>query len=85
MKNRVTLDDINNSIIKEEYQKLGTEMTACVLTLVNGHEVVGLAGCVDPNNYDIEIGSKYAKEDAINKLWPLFGYALQEEIFKTSL
>ena len=49
----VTLDDVTNCIVKEEYTKLGTKMTACTLTLINGFEVVGLAGVVDPNNYNI--------------------------------
>ena len=77
MEYRVTLEMIEDSIKKEEYQKLGTKMTACILTLKNGHEVVGLAGVVDPSKYDIKIGAKFAREDAINKLWPLFGYHMQ--------
>lgn len=74
---RVTIDMIEQLIVKEEYHKLGTKMTACVITLDNGHEVVGIAGVVDPYKYDKEIGSKYAREKAIEKLWPLLGYVMQ--------
>lgn len=74
---RVTPEMLEAVIIKEEYQKLGTKMTACVLTLENGHEVVGIAGVVDPGMYDIEIGSKYAREKAVEQLWPLLGYVMQ--------
>lgn len=77
---RVTLEQIERSIVKEEYHRLGTKMTACTLTLDNGHEVVGIAGVVDASKYDIEIGSKYAREKAVESLWPLFGYAKQLEM-----
>lgn len=80
MKNKITIEDIEANIAKEEYTKLGTKMTACILTLKDGHEVIGLAGCVDPTRYDITIGSKFAREKAIDEVWSLMGYALQVEI-----
>lgn len=81
MKTRVTKEDVESNIAKEEYVKLGTKMTACILTLKDGHEVVGLAGVVDASTYDIEIGSKYAREKAIDEVWSLMGYALQVKLY----
>lgn len=45
--------------------------------LLSGFTVTGRAAVVDPANFDIEIGRKYAREDAINQLWRLEGYVLQ--------
>lgn len=81
MKTKVTIEDIENNIAKEEYLKVGTKMTVCLLTLKNGHEVIGYAGCVDPTNYDIEIGKVYAREKAIDEVWSLMGYALQVKLY----
>jgi hypothetical protein len=82
MEYRVTPEMLEASIVREDYIKLGTKMTACVLTLQNGHEVVGIAGVVDPTKYDINIGSKFAREKAIEQLWPLFGYAMQIKMYE---
>lgn len=79
---RVTPDMLEAVIAKEEYTKLGTKMTACILTLENGHEVVGMAGVVDASKYDITIGAKYAREKAVEQLWPLLGYIKQIEMWE---
>lgn len=39
--------------------------------------VSGRGACVDPANFDLEIGRRVAREDAANKLWQLEGYVLQ--------
>lgn len=85
MNNRVTLDDVNNFIIKEEYVKLGTKMTACVLTLKNGHEVVGIAGVIDAKTYDLSIGSTISKNKAVDKVWALLGFRLQDRLYNQSI
>lgn len=76
----VTQEDVEKAIIKEEYTKLGTKMTACTLTLANGHEVVGLAGVVDPSKYDIAIGSKFARQKALDEVWSHLGSILQNQL-----
>lgn len=80
MKTRVTPEDVESSIDKVEYQKLGTKMTAAIVTMTNGHEIVGLSGCVDPSKYDIEIGGPIALEKAKDQIWSLLGFQLQEKL-----
>ena len=45
---------------------------------------VGMSACVDPENFDAELGKKYACEDAekksIAKLWELEGYRLAKSL-----
>ena len=49
-------------------------LTFCVLMLRNGFMVTGESACASPENFDAEIGRKIARENAINKVWPLMGY-----------
>lgn len=58
--------------------------TIAILVLENGFTVVGTSNCVDPANFDVKLGQKIAREDAINKLWPILGYQLQQEIYDTT-
>lgn len=76
-KKTITEEDVNSIIESEEYQKLGRKTTACVLTLKNGFEIVATSACVDPDNYNEEIGRETSKKRAIDKIWELEGYHLQ--------
>lgn len=51
-------------------------LTFCVLTLKNGYTVTGESNCVDPNNFDAALGRKIARKKAVDKIWPLLGFAL---------
>ena len=55
-------------------------LTFCVLTLRNGFTVTGESACASPENFDAEIGRRIARENAVNKIWPLMGFALKESL-----
>lgn len=55
-------------------------LTFCVLTLRNGFTVTGESACASPENFDVELGRKIARENAVQKMWPLMGYALKEKL-----
>ena len=55
-------------------------LTFCVLVLRNGFTVTGESACASPENFNAEIGRKVARQNAINKVWPLMGYALKESL-----
>ena len=55
-------------------------MTFCVLVLRNGFTVTGESACASPENFDDEIGRKIARQNAVQKIWPLMGYALKEKL-----
>lgn len=52
-------------------------LTFCVLVLRNGFTVTGESACASPENFDAEVGRKIARENAVQKVWPLMGYALK--------
>ena len=55
-------------------------LTFCVLVLRNGFTVTGESACASPENFDAEVGRKIARANAVNKMWPLLGYALKERL-----
>ena len=55
-------------------------LTFCVLVLRNGFTVTGESACASPENFDAEIGSKIARENAVNKIWMLEGYLLKQKL-----
>jgi hypothetical protein len=60
-------------------------LTFCVLVLKNGFTVTGESACVSPENFDAEIGRQIARENAIEKLWPLMGYELKQRIHDSAV
>lgn len=55
-------------------------LTFCVLVLRNGFTVTGESACASPENFDAEIGRKIARQNAVQKIWPLEGYLLREKL-----
>ncbi|WP_103035671.1 Gp49 family protein [Castellaniella caeni] len=60
-------------------------LTICLLTLRNGFVVTGEAFCSDPLAFDAETGRKLARGRALDKVWPLLGYALCSELARPVL
>lgn len=78
---KVTLEGIKAKIKGETYLVLPDgRTTLCILTLENGYTIKGLGACVDPAEFDLNIGRKYAFEDALRQIWPLEGYLLAEKM-----
>lgn len=57
-------------------------LTFCVLVLENGFTVSGESACASPENFDAALGRKIARQKAVEKIWPLEGYALRERLAK---
>jgi hypothetical protein len=92
---RVTPADIEANIASVHYFTAGEAISAldrgfapeptllltfCVLVLRNGFTVTGESACASPENFDAEVGRKVARANAVNKVWPLLGYALKERL-----
>ena len=75
----VTPEDVKNSIKSEEYMFLGEKTTVCLLTLINGFEVVGSSAPVNPKLFNKETGKIYAKEKAIDQVWMHLGSILHNQ------
>ena len=60
-------------------------LTFCVLVLKNGFTVTGESACASPANFDAELGRKIARENAKQKIWPLMGYLLKEQLYQNKI
>ena len=85
MQNKVEASHVQNLIdsLTFQFARIGeTTTTVCEAFLPNGFSVgSGKSACVDPNNFDYEMGCEYAKENAVsdakNTIWALEGYLLK--------
>lgn len=82
---RLTPDLIDETIVDEDYHVFpGKTVTVCCLTLRNGFTVIGESACASPENFNVELGQKIARDNARNKIWQLEGYALRERLHSES-
>ncbi|MCG7945844.1 MAG: Gp49 family protein [Candidatus Thiodiazotropha taylori] len=81
---KVTKEGIDARIADVSYTVLqDSTVTICNIVLDNGFSVRGESACVDPRNFNMQVGREIAYRDAFNKLWQLEGYLLVERIYKS--
>lgn len=79
MENTVTTEQINK-LIEKATIRVDTIFGKCTVVtaqLENGFVLTESSACVDPVNYNQEIGTSICLERIKNKLWELEGYRLQ--------
>lgn len=59
-------------------------VTFVEVRMKNGFTVRESTTCVDPNNYDEEIGKEICLKRIEDKIWLLLGYALQEKLYQNN-
>lgn len=92
---RVSLADIEGAIVAEYGftgdQAVGPDiphhmslalLSICILVMRNGFSVIGKSAPASAENFNADLGRKFAREDAIRQLWPLMGYALRDKLAK---
>ena len=80
MKNKICIEDVKGFIVDYEVEKFRDKTTIVKATLKNGFVIVESSSCVDPINFDKEIGFKMCMERIENKIWELLGFHLQNEL-----
>lgn len=81
---RVTLDSIEAKVASEHYYVHEGILTICVLKMANGFFVTGESAPASPANFNAELGRKFAREQAVRKVWGFEGYALREQLAKAA-
>lgn len=78
---KVTEESIAAKIEAISYIVLpNSTVTICNIKLHNGFSVRGESACIDPRNFDADIGQELAYKNAFGKLWKLEGYLLAEKL-----
>jgi hypothetical protein len=81
---RVTLEGMEAKIVHETYVLHEGILTLCILKMQNGFYVVGESAPASPENFNAELGRKFAYENAIRQLWKLEGYSLRDRLADTT-
>jgi hypothetical protein len=72
-------DHIVTDLLPDAPASLGV-LTVCFLVFKNGFTVIGKSAPASPENFNRELGAKFAYEDAVRQAWPLFGFALRDRL-----
>lgn len=77
--------DLEAAIAAEYYHQFsGTTITVCALVLRNGYVVVGESTPTDSSAYNHEKGKQVARSHAFSKMWPLLGYQMREDLYRSA-
>ena len=79
----VTPEDIED-IMENSEIIVGTAFDKCTVVsckLPNGFIITESSACVDPENYDEEIGIDICMKKITDKVWELEGYLLQNDLY----
>ena len=76
---KVTREHLGKRIVAADYVVMPDgRTTVCQLTMQNGFTVRGESSCVSVENFNKELGEKYAYEKAFDAAWAFEGYLLAE-------
>ena len=79
---KVTFEDLENKNATVEYHRIGeTTTVVCSLTLPSGFVVTGKAACLNPAEFDEQVGCELAYQEAMNALWELEAYRVKENAY----
>lgn len=85
MKNHIKKEHIEKVLSKSsiDIEQYGEKTAIVKITLPNGFVIVESFSCVDPKNFDIEVGKDICMKKITDKIWELEGYQLQTIISQT--
>jgi len=87
IKNKLTPDNINKILEATTYtvNTVHDKQTIVTALLPNGFTITETSGCVDPVNYDMEIGVEICKRKITDRIWYLEGYLLQQKLYESEV
>ena len=72
----VTEEDVDNIIGSILIETINERTTFVQVTLLNGFTLEETSSCVDPKNYDMEVGADICMAKIKDKIWFLLGFLL---------
>jgi hypothetical protein len=85
-KNTVTIEQVKENmqdVIVRTLQDFGKPCTYVTVRMKNGFTLRESTTCVDPANYDENIGKEICLKKIEDKIWFLLGYQLQEDLYRS--
>ena len=78
--NTISQSDVDGFISNIHSQQIGDKTTFVMVTLKNGFTITESSSCVDPANFNMEIGASICMEKIKDKIWFLLGFLLQSGV-----
>lgn len=85
--NTVTIEEVKanmQDVICNTAIEFDKPVTYVTVRMKNGFTLRESTTCVDPDNYNEEIGKQICLDKIEDKIWFLLGYALQDKVYKDS-
>lgn len=85
LKNTVTIEQVKENmqdVIVRTLDDFGKPCTYVTVRMRNGFTLRESTTCVDPANYNEDIGKEICLKRIENQIWFLLGYQLQEDLFR---
>ncbi|MDE5916958.1 MAG: hypothetical protein K2G62_02385 [Oscillospiraceae bacterium] len=76
---KLTEEDIDRFVLASvvDTKTINDKLTGVCVTLPNGWIELEGSACVDPKNYNAELGKKYCLDRVKEKMWKYLGFVLQ--------
>lgn len=74
---KITQQDVDDFIVDVRTEQMGDKTTFVMATLRNGFILCDTSSCVDPANFNMDIGKDICMEHIKNQVWYLLGFLLQ--------
>lgn len=80
--NKITQEMVDKVISEAEVrdEKWWDNLTIVSVKLKNGWTITETSACVDPANYDHELGKSICMEKIEDQVWKMLGWTLNDEI-----
>ena len=82
---KIPVEHIERIMKESKYECIKSEYGSCtvvIMTLPNGYTLVESSGCIDPKEYDHELGIELCKKALERKVWQLEGYLGKQAYFE---
>lgn len=74
---KIPVEKIDAIMQSSDYEIIDSAYGSCtvvIMTLPNGYTLVESSGCIDPTEYDHDLGVQLCKQALRRKVWQLEGY-----------
>ena len=79
--NKVSQADVESFIVDTVDMVIGEKTSVVQATLKNGFTITESSSCVDPSNFDHEMGKEICLKRIQDKVWFLLGFLLQSGVY----
>lgn len=85
MTHKIPQEYIEDIMADSDYEVWDSQWGNCTIvamTLPNGYTIVESSGCIDPDEYDHDLGVKLCKAALERKVWQLEGYLHKQKFYE---